>query len=217
MAITRGELKGEILRLLMKSAKFPGFYDNDRVNDAITEALDFVATEMFLANEGWQTKIMYLSTEAGQITMDVPVAASMIKEVRYLFGDVYVVMGYDDGSGADQYKSDSGVQQWASTYRIVDNQFYFNPAMAEGGTNNIMLEYMAYPKRLQNDTDFLESHFDNCMRQYIKYHSASVLAASLEKFMVPWAGIQQSWYDKMQSIIVKRNLQSIPIREYEGY
>lgn len=217
MALTRGELKGKILRLLMKSAKYPGFYDDDRINDAIEEALDFVATEMFLANEGWQTKIMYLSTEPGQVTIDVPVAASMIKEVRYLFGTVYVRMAYDDASEMDQYQDTSGVRQFAYMYRIVDNQLYFNPPMAQGGENNIMLEYMAYPKRLQNDTDFLESHFDNAMNHYVKYHAASVLAASIEKFVVSWSGIQDSWYTKMRDIVIKRNLQSTPIREFNGY
>lgn len=212
--ISRGELKGKILRLLMKTSQYPGFYDDDRVNDAIEEALDFVAVKMFLADEGWQTKIDYITTTAGEFSINLPPHMTMIKEVRYKFADGYLPLAYDEGNGQLQADPSSGTRQYACSYRIVDNALYFNPPLAEGGTNYLMVEYMAYPKRLQSDTDFLESHFDNSMLHFVKYRAASILSTSIEKFAVPWAGQESSWYGLMEQVVVKRNQQSTPIRDF---
>ena len=214
MPISRGELKGQILRLLMKTPQYPGFYQPETIDDAITEALDFVSAEMFLANEGWQTKIMYIDTQAGQLSVDIPEGAAMIQMIRYKFATYYQPMVYDDGSGATDYAADSGVRPWGYRYRIVDNAIYFNPPMAEGGEKYLQLEYMGYPKRLQSDADFLESHFDYSMQHFMKYKAASILAASLEKFVVPWGAQETQWYNKMMDIVVKRNLQATQIKEF---
>lgn len=216
MAFTRGEIKGKVLRLLMKTAKYPGFYQPETIDDAIEEAMDFVATEMFEADEGWQKKNMYLDTTAGQISVDLPVSAALISGVSYRFGTTYVPMLYNQAWQEEQFANDSGVRQWSYSYQVMNNALYFNPALAEGGTEYLMLTYMAYPKRLQDDTDFLESQFDNAMAHFIKYRTASILAASIEKFTVPWSGLEKSWYDKMVSIVNTRNQQSQPIREFCG-
>ena len=214
MPTTLAEMKGQVYRLLMKTAAYPGFYQPETVQDAIQEAMDFVAADMFIANEGWQTKIKYITTEAGQLCVPIPEGCAMIQQVRYKFATYYQPMVYDDGSNATQYSNDSGVRQWAYQYRIVDNDLYFNPPMAEGGTDYIQLEYMGYPKRLQSDNDFMESHFDFSMQHFIKYKAASILAASLEKPVIPWAVQEAQWYDKMLAIVVKRNLQATQIKEF---
>lgn len=212
--MSRGQLKGQILRLLMKTPQYPGFYQPETIDDAITEAFDSIAADMFIANEGWQTKIQYFTTQPGQLTVDLPEGCAMLQMVRYRFATYYQPMVYDDGSGSTQYANDSGVRQWAYTYRIVDNALYFNPPMAEGGENYLMVEYMGYPKRMQSDTDFIESHFDLSMIHYIKYRAASILAASIEKSDVPWAAQEIQWYNKMMDIVVKRNLQATQIKEF---
>ncbi len=217
MPVTRGEIKGKVLRLLMKTANYTGAYEDDTINDAIQEAVDFVATDMFDANEGWLTKVRYIDTTAGQVTIPIPEGVAMIQQVRYLFGPNYIPMDYNDASKEAQYADDSGARQWASQYRIIDNALYFNPPLAEGGERYLMLECMEYPKRLQQDTDFLESQFDNCMQHFIKYRSATILGAGVEKFAMPWAGLEKDWYMKTKEIIVKRNRQSVPVRDFLGY
>jgi hypothetical protein len=212
--ITRGELKGQILRFLNKTSEYRGFYDDDKINDAIQEAIDFVAVEMFQANEGWQLKIGTFETTAGQLTFDLPFSVGMIKEVRYLYGNIYCVMAYDDASGRSQVSNSSGERQFMSSYRIVDNRMYFNPPLNEGGPDYLQIEYMTYPKKLVNDMDYLESHFDPCMTNFLKYRSATILSASLEKPIVPWAGLENSWYEKLVTVVNRRNLQSTPIRNF---
>jgi hypothetical protein len=212
--ITRGELKGQILRFLNKTSEHRGFYDDTKINDAIQEAIDFLAVEMFQANEGWLLKIANFNTTAGQVTFDIPFSAAMLKEVRYLYGNYYGVMAYDDASNRSQVSIGSGERQFVSTYRVADNRLYFNPPLGEGGPNYLQIEYMTYPKILGDDMDYLESQFDPCMVNYLKYRACTILSASLEKPIVPWAGLENSWYQKMVTVVNRRNMQSIPIRNF---
>lgn len=214
--ISRGELKGQIYRLLMKTAKYPGFYKEEKVDDALQEAIDFVATEMFLSGEGWLRRMRHFTTTAGTKTIDIPRDIAMIHEVRYLFGDTYLPIIYDGGVESRQVSDSEGSRQYIGSYRIVDNAFYFNPPLAEGGTDYLQVEFVAFPKRLQSDQDFMDGQFNHCMNHFIKYRTATILASSIEKMVIPWAGLEQSWYEKMLAIVNKRNMQSTRIREYEG-
>ncbi len=217
MAVTRAEITGRVLRLLMKTADYPGFYTPQLLNDAFDEALDFVASDMFMADEGWLARMLYIDTQSNQIKVDLPISASMIREVRYQFGNIYVPMMYDSDDGANQSVASSGVTQWAYKYRILDNALYFNPPLAEGGSKFLQLEYMAWPKRLQNDTDYLDPQIDNGMQHFMKYKIASICAASIENAQRPWADMEAMWYGKMRDIIVRRNLQAQPIADFLGY
>lgn len=216
MAVTRAELKGKILRLLYKTARFTGSYQDETIDDAIEEAMDAVAAEMFTADEGWLKKALYFTTEAGQLSVDLPVSAALISEVRYRFGTTYIPMLYDQAHGADQFANDSGVRQWSYTYQVVDNALYFNPPMAEGGTDYLQIVYQAYPKRVQNDGDTLEAQFDKAMQHFIKYKAATILVSGIEKPVIPWANEELFWYTKMKNIVITRNQQSQPIREFCG-
>lgn len=216
MAISKGDIKGRVLRMLLRTSANPGFYTDDLFNDSFQETLDFIASEMMLANEGWQTKISYVDTVAGQLTIPVPANCCMIQELRYKFGNLYVPFVYDDASKEIQYTEDSGVRQWAYTYRIVDNQFYFNPPLAEGGPQFLMIESMNYPKILRDDADFLETHFDNGMQHYLKYRVATIMSQAVEKMVIPWAASESLWYGRIRDMILKRNMQSVPIKEFNG-
>lgn len=214
MALSRGELKGQILRLLNKTAAYPGFYDDDKINDSLQEAFDFVAVEMFIAGEGWTDKIAYIDTVPNMVTTPIRESMAMLKSVRYLVGDVYVPMTYDDQMDQPQYSDETGAQPYVSTYRIMNNQLYFNPALSEGGEKFIQIEYTDFPKYLVSDDDVVEPQFNRAFTHYIKYRTASILAASLEKFVCPWQAIENSWYKKMKEIVVKRNLRATQIREF---
>jgi hypothetical protein len=214
--ITRGELKGNILLKLNKTAKHPGPYTDDKINLAIQEAIDFVATEMFLADEGWLTTFHYYDTVDGQISVDINQSCAMIKEVRYKYGETYYPLVYDTDVNSPNFAADSGARQWSFKYRIMDNAIYFNPPVSEGGTDYLQIEAMEYPKRLQSDQDFLNSQFDKAMQHFIMYRAATILGTNIEKMAIPWSGIEGSWYEKMQAIVVKRNLKSTAVREFQG-
>lgn len=215
--ITRGELRGRVLRFLNKTSSRPGFYGEEKINDAITEAMDDVASQMFIANEGWQSKIDFLNTAANQIKVDIPPHVVMVQDLRYLVGDVYVPMTYDDGNNRSQYNTaGSGATQWVGFYRIVDNAFYFDPPLTDGGSRFLMVEYQAFPKRLATDASFMEAHFHPAFQHYIKYRTCSILGASIEKQSRPWAREEDTWRERCMDLIPKRTLSSTQIKEYEG-
>lgn len=216
MALSRGELKGQILRMFNKTAQNPGPYSDGKLNDAVQEALDYVATEMFLADEGWQKKLRYVTTVAGQMKVDIPADVGIVQSLRYRVGDDYLPLDYFPGSDAAKPAKDSGARQTASHYEIIDNAFVFRPALSDGGTDYLEIEHMAYPRIMRRDEDRVEPHFDACMLHFVKYKSASILANTVEKSSRPWAAEEAQWYQKMIDIVTKRNARCMPIREFEG-
>lgn len=217
MALSRGELKGQILRLFYNSGAYTGALNDDTINDAIQEAFDEVAVHMFMAGEGWTDKIAFYTTSAGQRTLPIRESMAMLREVRYLYGDIYIPMTYDTENSQKQYADASGVRQYAFAYRIVDNQLYFDPPLAEGGTDYIQVEYTDFPKFLKNDLDEVEPQFNRAFVNYIKYSAATILASSIEKFQIPWKESERKWYMLMKEIVVKRNLQVTQVREFGDY
>lgn len=216
MTVTRGDLRTKILRYLNKTANYSGFYDTDKVSDAIEEALDFVAVNMFMAGEGWLTTIGYITTAAGDTSANFPTNAVLIREVRYKFGDVYVPLTYDDQSDSYSYV-DSGVeQQPAVRMRFVGTTFVFDPPLAEGGTDYLQVEYVKYPTSMTSDLDVIDPQFDRACLNFVKYKACSILAGSVEKEYRPWAQEEQEWFQAMQHIVNRRNFRSTRIKEFMG-
>lgn len=213
--ITRAELKGVILRKLNKTANHPGFYGDDKINDAIQEAMDYVAAEMFMADEGWQTKIWTIPVPARATSIEMPEDLAMVKNVRALVGDVYVPLVYDAAwEGVQQDPAASVATQWGSVYRINDNALYFNPPMDQGG--KLLIDGFSYGAVLANDLDPLPRSFDRCMRHFIAYKACSIMASSIEKMSRPWAKEEDDWRQKMVDIVNKRNRQTTTIREFDS-
>jgi hypothetical protein len=219
VAITRGELKTNIYLQLGKTATNPGFFTSAKVEKAIEEAMDFVAEEMMDADEGWAVELVYASPAAGAASLDLGALdadIAMIREVRYKVGDVYVRMEYDSAAGADQVSSDSDARQGPGTYRTVGNSLVFNPALAEGGTNQIQIEAQMWPTYAAGDGSDLPASFQRATWHFMKYKACSILASSIEKMSRPWAQEEAQWFDKMQRVLVKRNQQTTRIKEFEG-
>ncbi len=216
LSFTRGQLKFDILSRLQKSSLTKGYYTDDKINSVIRESQDYIATEMFLADEGWMHKIDIVDTPSSMVTYPFPSHWAMIAEVRYLVGNVFVPMDYDQEQGQSQWSGSSGVVQSPSRYRIVDNQLYFNPAIGPGGAQTMMVEYFAYPRRLASDNDFLESEFDNCMYWFMVYECARMLAGQLQQSNDNWGTERDKWYNRMLAIINMRTRQCIPVRDFDG-
>lgn len=213
--LSRGELKGHIWGLLGKSARNPGAYTSKKLDQAVQEAMDFVALEMFIGGQGWQNKLWEPTIEAGCLSIDLPPNISMIKEVYYKTGNIWYPLEYWDREKQMQYADNSSARQDGATYRILDNALYFNPALTDGG-KVLRVEHMSYPKYLIDDAEFIEAHFDRGMQHFIKYKAASILASTVEKMAISWSAQETMWYNKVQTTITKRNLQSVTITEFEG-
>lgn len=217
MAITRGDLKDKVLRLLNRSSTYNGAYTDEKMDDAIEDCLDYLSVEMAIANEGWNTKFFYYSPAAGdkEVTIDVD-DIMLINQVRYLAGDEYIPLIYDQNRGGVNTTSSSGYTQFPSRYRIVENKIYFDPGLGEGGTNYLQVEATEYPDAIASDATNLPAHFDKAMQHFIKFRSASYLASSVGKFNKEWSSQEQQWYNQIIKIVNKRNNVEMTIREFNG-
>jgi len=216
MTITRGKIKYEVLTRVNKTAASPGFYTDEKLNSAIQEALDFVGTEMFLADEGWMHKIDYITTVANQVTVPLRAHWAMIAEVRYLTGTVYMPLTYDQQWGESTWAPVSGVTSYPYRYRLVDNMIYFDPPIGIAGTNFLQVEYFAYPKILTKDTDFVDSQFDRSMYWFIVYDVCNTVSGQFSQTTDDWDRKENVWYSAMKNIISMRTRQVVPIKEYDG-
>lgn len=216
MALTRGEIAGRIIRLVNKTSSNPGFYTPAKINDSIEEAMDFLGVEMFLAGEGWLDKFRYLDTVAGQVSLPISGDVSMIREVRYLFAGEYLPLTYDDGSRKSIVQESQGLNQYPGCYKVLDNALYFNPPLIEGGSAYILLEYTTFPKRLVNDNDVIEGQFFKPFVHWVTYWAATRLVSGIGTALPDWAKQESLWWGKVQAVIVKRNMQTTMIKEFEG-
>ena len=216
MSISRGELKGQILRVLQKDGGYQGFYTDEKLNDAIQDCMDYIAVEMFLAGEGWLRKIITLDSQSGFPTVDLPAHVAMIDEVRYLVGNRYIPLVYDDATLAAQFQPAAGVTQFPSRYRIVDQKIYFNPAPGQGGADYVQVEYATYPPILVADGQLLNTEFDRAMVHFIKWRASSLLASSVGKYQKEWGDHEAEWKERMVMIVNKRTKSPIFFREFSG-
>ncbi len=214
---TRSDISYQVYQRLNKSPLTPGFYTEEKVVGAIQEALDYVATKLMAADQGFLKKIDYLDVQANQITIPVPPHMDMIEEVRYLVGSVYIPLAYDSQWKVPQWSVQSGATNLPGSYRLVDNKFYFNPPLGVGGTDYLQVEYQSYPSILRAPGQYIDPQFDRAMVYYITYRACSVLASSLGQNDKSWVVEEKLWLDAMQKILQNRNKQPQPIKDFCGY
>lgn len=214
MSFTRGQVKDQILSLLTKNVGASGFYTDAKINYVIQECLDFIAVEMFIGGNGWLNELAYIDTVAGVFQYSLPASVAMIQELRYLIGNRYLPVIYDDANIAAQIDTSTGVTQFPSRYRIVGNQIYFNPPPAAVGPAYIQIEYNRYPATLATDGDTVEPQFDNCLIHYVVYRSASILASQAGKPIKEWEKFEDQWYGQMLKVVNKRIKNPVQIKEF---
>lgn len=213
----RAQIKYEIYLRLNKSPVTPGFFTSEHVDSAIAEALDLVAAEMFAVDMGWSKKLDFLDVPANALTIPVPPHMAIIEKLSYLIGNVYIPLAYDSQWDTPQWSVTTGATQLPGNYRIVDNRFYFAPALAVGGSNYLQVEYQAYPQILRSDSQKIDPQFDRAMIYYIIYRACSILASAIGQDVKSWQVEEALWHQKMVDITNKRVAQSIPIKSFSGY
>lgn len=204
MAITRGEIKGELLSFLNKSPGYQGFYDDKKMDVVIQECIDYISSKMMFEANGWMVQLWHLTTVSNQVSLIIPPDVAVINHVRYLVGPVYQPMTYVDDDKMEQWSNQSGAVQYPGIYRILENRIYWNPACSVGGVNAIQIEGSAYPERLRNDDMFIQQRFNRGLIHYVKYRAASVLTSQFGKVNKEWQRYENEWYVEMEKLIGKR-------------
>lgn len=215
MALSRGELKGKILRLLNKTAGYQGFYDDDKVNDVIEDCQDYVAAKMFSGGEGWMRRIYFVDTNGTDASYPIPPGIAIIEQLRYLIGNQYLPLIYDDGSMSPQTAPQAGFTQFPFRWRFIDNRVYFNPPPAQYGAQYLQIEAAHYPARLLTDGQQMDPQFDMAMFHYMKWRAASLLASQVGKSYKEWQSYEDQWFEEMQTIINKRIRTMVTVKEFD--
>ena len=216
MAFLVSEIEGKVLRLLQKSAGTQGFFTPDKVRDSVQDSVDYVSVRMFRAVNGeWMDSIRYFDTVSGQSNIPLPEDMACIKAVRYLVGNAYVPLMYDPSYESAQWSGQSGVVAYPSRYRLVGNCIYFNPQISQAGTQYLQIEYASYPQQITDD-GFMPLQMDRAMLNYIKFRSASLLAASVGKPSTEWTKFENQWATEIEILIDKRIQVTTTIREFDG-
>jgi len=205
MAVTRGQIKADVLTMINKTSGFQGFSTDDKLNLAIQECLDYVAVEMMMVSEGWLNTIAYLDIAQNTRTVALPAGVAIILAVRLKKGTAYYPLEYCIQDDVAQFPIGSTADT-PTQYRIVGNNLYFNPAPAEYGTGLIELEYAGYTPRLTADADVITSQFDMAMLHFCRYRTASILwqQRKSDGTPSPYAGQESQWYDQMMKIVSQR-------------
>lgn len=212
MSQSRGQLRGRVLRYLNKTSAVSGFYAADKVNDAIQMALNHVAVHMFQAGDGWLTDLIFIDTQAGQVSIDLPARVALIREIRYKVGDRYVPMAYNDQDGQAS-GINSGDNQQAYCYRLLGRKIVFDPQLSDGGEKFLQIEAVYYPQILTDDSDMIDMQFDAAMTDWIMFKVCSILSGSIEKTVRAWAKDEDEAWQAMMTVVTRRLLKSTPIRE----
>lgn len=172
---------------------------------------------MMIYDNGFNKKLDFLDVAANQLTIPVPPHVEIIQSLRYLVGNVYTPMIYDSNFDAPEWAINSGATSLPSRYRIVDNNFYFNPAIGVGGPNYLQIEYMRFPSVMRDDSQQVDPQFNRAMIHFITYRACSVMANTYGLDGANWRATESMWYDKMIALIEKRNSGTRAITDFCGY
>ncbi len=211
-------LEASVLSKLSKTPKARGFFTPDRIRQYVQEGLDSLATEMFLGGNGFSNKIRYIDTLPNQVAVPIPRDVCYINQVRYLVGNVYEPCPYDEGREKPMWdNTQAGSQLYPYTYRIVDNCFYFNPPVIQGGSKFLMLETTVWPKMPQNPSDYFDVMINPAFKNWMTYY---IVIGAMSDFgqnaaNSDWSSQMSYWYDKMKEIIQRRNNQAQRIGDFE--
>ncbi len=217
MSRTLGELCGQVLQILQKSPGYQGFYTPDKVRDAAQEAIDYVSTKMAESETGgWIEETRLYDTVTGQALVPLEDDILMVKVARYLTGNVYTPIIYDEARESAVYVGSSGVTQYPSRYRIQGDNIYFNPPLGVAGPQFLQLEVCVLPAKMVSDGQIVPAKFNRALQHYIKYRTASVLASAVGKFNKEWAQYEQDWFDVMLRMVNKRVNSPAYVRDFEG-
>lgn len=190
--------------MLQKDASYQGFYTDDKVDRAIEDSIDWLASEMMLVDQGWMNNISYITTASGEGQWSLTgTNFNIVNVVRFLVGDTYVVIPYNDGKQQNNYQSNQSVA-FPGSWRLVGTNLYINPPPANYGTDQIQIEGTEYPTYFTASGD-LAPQFDRGMYQFIKYHGSSLLANQIGKKDPEWEKKYMEWKDKIQKMINARN------------
>lgn len=214
MALSLASLKLKVLNILQKETSYQGFYTDSKLDQAINESMDYIAARaMHEMGNGWFQELAYVTTVAGTSAYTLPTGTCMVREVRYLSGDVYVplrpIEAVDEG-----WTANTSMVGFPSRYELIGAQIVFNPVPSIVGTNFLQLKITKFPTALVAGVDTLSTQFTNSLEWYLIYRSASLLVMSVGNANPEWAQKEAEWYRVFESMITARIKKPKYVKEF---
>jgi hypothetical protein len=213
MAVALSTLEANVLQLLSKQNTYQGFYSDDQIKFAVNDSLDYVYANMMFNGEGWLTTIGTLDTVADTATVALPTDTVVIHQVRYLHGDVFVPLQYDDDFDRYQYSGDQETV-YPTTYRLVGTDIYFNPIPSVVGTDHVQIEYSTFPVELDMDADLASAQITRGLQRFVTYRAASICLTTTDRANSPWKEYEIQWWQYLQDLLSKRIRAPQPIKDF---
>jgi hypothetical protein len=208
MATTRLQLQTAIYAILAKSSTAYGLLDPTKVNSAIQDALDYIATLMNNSTAMWLAKDIKLNIVGNDPTVTLPTDCVIINFVKKLqFGTQYTPIVFDESSNTTTDTNPQNTANYTPTYRLSGGELYLEPTPADSLTNGIWLNYVAAPAALSGDSSALDISMDYpVFVQFVKWRAASILWSLTQDQtgMPPWANTETIWYNEVKRTIAKR-------------
>jgi len=204
VALSLASLKTRILNILQKETTYQGFYTNSKLDQGINESMDYVAARaMHEMGEGWFQDLAYITTVANTPGYDLPTGTALVREVRYLSGNVYIPLSPIEA--VDEAWAVGGVPGGIpSRYELIGGQIVFNPAPSIVGVNHLQLKVTKFPTSLVASGDLLPAQFSNALEWYLIYRTASLLVMAVGNPDPEWQQKESEWYRVMESMITAR-------------
>ena len=214
MTKTYSEIKKNILLLVQKNPSYQGFFTDEKIQEAVNEAFDFAAVDMFAAGEGWLREQRYLDWAANSRVCEIPADVAIINAIRWKTGNQYSPLKYDAADTTVQQEKGTGTAD-PTSFRIIQNKIYLNPEPSTFGPAQIELEFSRYPQRLIGEQQKIMSDFDNSCCHWIKYYVANTLIRGAGKES-PYMQNEAQWYAQMSKVIAMRNRTKLVVGDFGG-
>jgi hypothetical protein len=208
MPTTRLALQTEIYGILGKEATAFGYFTPAKVNAAIQDALDYIASKMMRVGTAWLTKRAFANIVANTQTVALPTDLALINFIKKkTAANDYQPITFDENATAASSTTPSGGLIGLPIYHIVNNAIFLEPIPDENITDGLLIEYVAFPAALTSDSDNLPTELDKAaFVQYAKWRAAKQLYVQGNQHgaMPAWMQYEQEWLMEVQTVIAKR-------------
>lgn len=203
MPTTVGIIQAKILAILNKQSGYQGVFTQEKLNDAMNDAIDWVYANMMFNGQGWQKDIIYVTTTANTPSYVLNQDIVTIEAVRYKVGESYQVLKYDDQSDSN-FAPSSQTTGYPSSYRILGNSILFNPIPTNVGTDFLQIEFSWFRPDLTGAGTSFNAQISKGLENYVKWRACSMLVSQIGEPDPNWRRYEDEWFSHMKQLVAQR-------------
>jgi hypothetical protein len=212
-AITYLDLKNKVLGHLQKETGYQGFFTDQKLQQAINESIDFAESIMFFEGSGWNREVLTIANAANVSNIALPDNIAVLDRILFKSDDgSYYPLVYSDmkDEGTD---SITGVSQ---PYRVslMKQTLYFEPKLANAGTDNIKIYCRTMSQNLASDSAILDPQFNKTIVNYICFRAAGQLADICGLGPSYFSKREDEWYAAFLRVVGQKNRTVTRVKDF---